>query len=190
MKKQEKIFAVQNLAEKLKQAKALILADYSGLNVSQINELRREIKKAGGEFEVVKNTLLRLAAKGGKWEARPERSRGMGSGKLEGPTAALWLYSDDVAPLKTLDYFIKKTELPKIKFGFWEGELISLERIFQLASLPGMEELKAKLVGILKSPLFGLVNGLNWNLRKLVVVLKTASTKVSAVKGGEQQIKN
>lgn len=177
MKKSQKIFEIDNLTEKLKQAKSLIFADYSGLKVGQINKLRQEIKKAGGEFEVVKNTLLRKASEGGKLKIEDS--------ELKGPTVALWIYNDDIQPLKVLDNFIKKNELPKIKFGFWNSEMLSNEKITQLANLPGIEELRAKLVGFLKSPLYGLKNALNCDIRKLVVILKTASTKVSAVKGGE-----
>ena len=165
MKKSEKIFTVQNLAEKIKQAKALILSDYSGLGVDRINELRREIKKAGGEFEVVKNTLLQLATKDGKWE--------MGDKKLTGPTAALWLYTENITPLKTLNEFIRKNEAPKIKFGFWDDEQISIEKINQLANLPGMEELRAKLIGVLQSPIYKLINSLGGNLRNLLLILNT-----------------
>lgn len=167
---QRKIFTVQNLAEKLKQAKAFVLADYSGLDVGQINELRREIKKVGGEFEVVKNTLLRLAAKNGEWRMENE--------ELSGPTAVLWLYTEDISPLKAFSNFIQKTELPKIKLGFWQGEPISPERIKELASLPGLAELQAKLLGVLKSPTFGLINVLGGNLRKLAYILKS--------RGGEE----
>jgi len=177
MKKSQKMFTVDNLTEKFKQAKSLIFADYSGLKVDQINKLRQEIKKAGGEFEVIKNTLLSKASQGGKWQIENEQ--------LKGPTAALWIYNDDISPLKILDKFIKKNELPKIKFGFWDKEMIDGEKITQLANLPGLEELRAKLVGFLKSPLYQLTNALNCDIRKLVVILKTASTKVSAVKGGE-----
>ncbi len=155
---QRKLLTVDNLIEKIKQAKALILSDYSGLNVAQISDLRREVKKAGGEFEVVKNTLLRLAAKDLPLE-------------LAGPTAVLWLYQEDLSPLKALDNFIKKNELPKIKLGFWEGQEITLERVKELANLPGIEELRAKLVGMLQSPISGLHSVLNGNLRKLVLVL-------------------
>ena len=172
MPNQRKIFIVQNLTEKLKQAKALILSDYSGLNVSQINELRKEIKKAGGEFEVVKNTLLRLAAKNAAGGGRANFQ------SLAGPTAALWVYDDDLTPLKILNNFIKQTSLPKIKFGLWEKEPISLERIKELARLPSLSELQAKLLAALQSPTFGLVKALNWNIRRLVYILKA--------KGGEK----
>jgi len=180
MPTQRKIFTVQNLAEKLKQAKAFVLTDYSGLDVAQINELRREVKKSGGEFEVVKNTLLRLAAKTGLPRIRQLTD-------LRGPTAALWLYSEDLTPLKALSNFIQKTELPKIsgacsfriKLGFWQEEMISPERIKELMTLPSLTELQAKLINTLKSPTFGLVNSLNWNIQKLVFILKA--------KGGEKE---
>ena len=165
----KKIFTVQNLAEKFKCAVGVVLADYSGLKVNQINELRREIKKTGAEFEVVKNSLLCKAAGDTKYAIRDTG--------LEGPTAALWLYQEDFSPLKTLDAFIKKTELPKIKLGFWQGEQISLERIKELANLLPLEQLQAKLVWTLQSPISGLAQALSGNLRKLVFILKT--------KGGE-----
>lgn len=185
-----KIFSVQNLAEKFKQAKALVLTDYSGLKVGQINELRKEIKKAGGEFEIVKNRLLGLAMKESKFSGLdPEL-------KLIGPTAAMWVYQDDFSLLKILVNFVKKTELPKIsgacsfrisgacssriKFGFWDGKMISIERIKELASLPGMPELRNKLVGTLQSPIYGLTRDLKWNIQKLVLVLKVIKPK-----GGE-----
>jgi len=169
MKKSQKFLTVDNLSEKLKQAKSLIFADYSGLKVDQINKLRQEIKKAGGEFEVIKNTLLSKASQGGKWQIENEQ--------LKGPTAALWIYNDDISPLKVLDKFIKKNELPKIKLGFWGKESLDAEKIIQLANLPGLEELKAQLVGFLKSPLSRLTTNLKGNLLKLLYLLKT--------KGGE-----
>ena len=165
MPTQRKIFTVQNLTEKFKQAKALVLTDYQGLKVEQINALRATVKKAGGEFEVVKNTLLHLAA--------AENSQFPASTlQLKGPTAVLWAYSDDPAPLKALDVFIRKTALPKIKIVFWEQEPISLERFRELAELPTRPELEAKLVNILNSPALGLVNALNWNIKKLLFILK------------------
>jgi len=165
MKKSQKFLTVDNLSEKLKQAKSLIFADYSGLKVDQINKLRQEIKKVGGEFEVIKNTLLSKASQSGKWQIENEQ--------LKGPTAALWIYNDDISPLKVLDKFIKKNELPKIKFGFWDKEMIDGEKITQLANLLGLEELRAQLAGFLKSPLSRLTTNLNGNLLKLLFLLKT-----------------
>ena len=181
----KKILTVQNLAEKFKQAKGLILTDYSGLNVEQINKLRGEIEKAGGEFEVVKNTLLCLAAKSTQYAISKEsREASIRNTQLEGPSAALWLYKEDFSPLKALDNFIKQTELPKIKFGFWEGELIDLERIKELASLPTLPALQAKLVATLQSPTSCFVWMLNANIAKLIFILKSAC-QLAGMRGGE-----
>lgn len=162
MPNQKKIFTVANLAEKIKQAKGLILTDYAGLNVDQLGQLRVNIKQAGGEYEVVKNRLLQLAAKGSTISLAP----------LSGPTAALWIYKTDPAPLKALDQFIQETTLPKIKWGFWDGQELSEEKIQTLARLPGLAELRQKLIGNLLLPLAGLTNALNWNIKKLILVLK------------------
>lgn len=169
MKRSQKSFAIDELKAKFQQAKALIFTDYTGLKVGQINKLRQDIKKDGGEFEVVKNNLLRIASEGTSWV--------LDNDKVKGTIAALWLYTDDIAPLKTLDTFIKKNELPKIKFGFWSKDTLTAEQIKTLANLPGLEELRAKLVNSLKSPLFGLAYNLKFNLSKLVYILKA--------KGGE-----
>ncbi len=169
MPTQKKIFTVQNLTEKFKQAKALVLTDFSGLDVSQINELRAEVKKAGGEFEVVKKSLFHRAATDTKHQASKL--------ELKGPIAALWIYESNPAPIKALNEFIKKTDLPKIRAGFWEEALLSEEKIKELANLPGLAELRAKLVNTLQSPTYGLVNALSWNIRKLLLILKTLSTK-------------
>lgn len=160
----KKIFTVQNLTQKLKDTKALFLADYRGLSVSQMAELRTQVKKAGGELEVVKNRLLGRAAK--------EAKVAIADKALTGPTAALWAWEDELGPLKALDDFAKRTGLPKIKFGLFEEKAISLERINELASLPTMNELKAKLVRTLQSPTVKLTNALNWNIQKLVYILK------------------
>jgi large subunit ribosomal protein L10 len=177
MKKSQKIFEVDNLTEKLKQVRSLIFADYSGLKVDQINKLRQEIKKAGGEFGVVKNTLLSKASQSSELKIDREQ--------LKGPTVALWIYNDDISPLKILDKFIKKNELPKIKFGFWGNEMLDNERITQLANLPGIEELRAKFIGLLKSPLYWLATNLNGNVLKLLYLLKVKGFTLSEAKGGE-----
>jgi large subunit ribosomal protein L10 len=166
---QRKIFNVQNLTQKLKDAQALVLADYRGLTVAQMADLRARIKKAGGEFEVVKNRLLGRAAKEAKVEITDKA--------LEGPTAALWTWEEKIEPIKALHQFAEEFGLPKIKFGIFGQEITPLERIKQLATLPSSEELKAKLVGTLKSPTFRLTRTLNSNVSKLILILKA--------KGGE-----
>ena len=174
MKKDQKVFMIDNLNAKVKQAQGVVLSDYSGLKVDQINELRREIKKAGGEFEVVKNNLFYLAGKD-QWQIAKE--------DLQGATVALWVYENDPSILKILTNFIKKNDLPKIKLGFWDKEKILPERINQLASLPNLEKSRIRLVGFLKSPFYQLVGSLNGNLLKLAYLLQARKDQL---RGGEQ----
>jgi len=165
----KKILTVQNLTEKFNQTKGLILTDYSGLKVDQINKLRKEIKNSGGEFEVIKNTLFLLAAKKSNFL--------QGDFTLEGPTAVLWLYNQDFSPLKTLKNFIKQTELPKIKFGFWDKQEIDEQKINELASLPGIDQLRRQLLASFLSPNLKLVNVLSGNLKKLILILAALKDK-------------
>ena len=171
MPTQRKIFTVQNLTEKFKEAKGLVLTDYRGLNVEQINELRAKVKKVGGQFEVVKNTLLGLAAQNAKTKIDPKI--------LKEPTGVLWLDKNTLKPLKAFFQFIQATDSPKVKFGLLAGVKTSVERLKELASLPTKEELQARLVWILRSPAYSLVNALTWNQKKLLFVLKN-------IKGGEK----
>jgi len=175
MKKAQKVFAIDNLNAKVKEAKGVVLADYSGLKVDQINNLRREIKKAGGELEVVKNNLFYLASKD-QWELNQD--------DLQGATVALWVYQDDPTILKILTDFIKKNDLPKIKLGFWGKDKMMAEKIIQLANLPGLEQLRINLVGYLKSPFYRLTNNLNGNLFKLAYLLQSRKNQLE---GGEQK---
>jgi len=165
--KNQKILAVQNLTEKFKQAQALVLTDYTGLKVNQINKLRDEIKEAGGEFEVVKNSLLHLAAK--DYHSQDKFK------DLENPTAVLWLYKKNPTPLKALDTFIKENDQPQIKFGFWQQDFLNPEKVIELAHLPGLKELRGQFVGQLKAPLSRLNYVLKDNLQKLVFILKEVS---------------
>jgi len=167
---QRKIFTVENLTQKLKDAKALVLADYRGLSVAQMTKLRNQVSEAGGELEVVKNRLLGIASSQAKIKIDDQ--------VLEGPTAVLWAWEDEIQPLKALYEFSKESDLPKIKFGIFEGEIIAPDRIVELAKLPGKNELQAKLVGALCSPSYRLVNSLSGNLRKLVYILRQEGEKV------------
>ena len=166
---QKKIFTVDNLAAKLKDAKGVVFADYSGMAVGQMIELRRALKKIGAEFEVVKNNLIKKAAQTAKFPLKDE--------DLTGPSVLLWIYENDPTAIKTLYKFIKDNELPKVKFGFWEGSQMDSASFEKLSKLPGMDELRAKLVGVLSSPARGLVYNLNFNTTKLLLTLKAISNR-------------
>ncbi len=167
MKKTEKILAVQDLTERLKTAKSLVLTDYRGLNVAQIQGLRTLVEKAGGEFMVVKNTLLAMSMKNADLPI-PEES-------LKGPTAIALAFEDELAPIKAVNDFVKTAGLPFFKSGLWQRELITADEVKNLANLPGRNELLAKLVGILSGDSFRLVNVLSVNQQKLIYILKTKS---------------
>lgn len=162
----KKIQTVQVLTEKLKRAKSLVLVDYSGLSAPQQHRLREKIKEAGGEFNVTKNTLLGLAIKNITGLPRVRQLA-----DLRGPTATLFAYEDEIAPIKALIEFSKEFALPKIKIGLFEGKTMEREKIEELAEIPGKNELLAKLILTLNSPLRGLAQVLSADTRKLIFVL-------------------
>ena len=154
---------VKDLIDKLDRAKSVVLTDYRGLTVAQIEELRSKVEAAGAEYEVTKNTLLSRSLEQTHRQA-PTQS-------LEGPTATLFAFQDEVAPLKALQDFIKIHSLPIVKTGFLGTESLSSNQVGDLAKLPSREILLSKLVGSLKSPEIGLINVLSGNFRKLVYAL-------------------
>ena len=110
-----------------------------------------------------KNTLIKIASKELGIEF-PEEA-------LNGPTAALFAYSDEVAPLKELAAFAKTNEKPTVKAGLLGTTILSIERVAQLSKLPTKDVLRANVVGSLASPLYGIVGVLNGNIRNLVYTL-------------------
>lgn len=166
-----KIEKVNDLTDKLSRAKSVVLTDYRGLTVAQLEELRSKVEAAGAEYEVTKNTLLSRSLKDTNRETPTEA--------LEGPTATLFAFQDEVAPLKALQDFIKTNNLPTVKTGFLGIESLSPSQVVDLAKLPSREVLLSKLVGSLKSPQFGLVNVLSGNIRKLVYALDAVAKSKS-----------
>lgn len=165
MPAQAKIEKVKELSDRLDRAKAVVLTDYRGLTVSQLDELRKKVEAAGAEFEVTKNTLL----------SRSLGEKQVPDEALEGPTATLFAYEDEVAPLKALQDFIKTYNLPNVKVGFLGKDLLNASQVSELAKLPSREVLLGKLVGSLKGSQYGLVSVLSGNIRKLVYALDAVS---------------
>ena len=163
MKKDSKQKVVAELAEKLAVAKAAYLADYRGINVDQANTLRGEVLKAGVEYRVVKNTLLKLAIKGTSSECL--------SDQLNGPTSLTIVTGDPVAPAKVLSEFAKKVNAFDLKGGVLDGKLLSIADISALADLPSREVLIAKMLGSMNAPVTNFVGVLAAVNRSLVQVL-------------------
>ena len=162
--RQKRIDITDDLKAKLSKAKTVVVTDYRGLNMPQLQELRGELSKQEAEYTITKNRLVARAAKDAGYTFPDE---------LEGPTAVLFAYGDEISPLKALANFIKTNKLPAIKLGFLNQELLSADRINQLAKLPSRDELIGKVVGGISSPLYGMVGVLQANLRNLVYALNS-----------------
>ncbi len=160
LQKQEQ---VRELAEKLKNAKGIVLADYRGLTVEQDTRLRKEMREAGIDYQVTKNSVIHFAAaEAGLTGLEPY---------LNGPTALAISLTDPIAPSKVLTKFDKDLEKFELKAGVVEGKVVDIAGVKALALLPSKEELIAKMLGSMKSPITGFVNVLNANIRGLVVAL-------------------
>jgi len=170
MKKTEKIFEVDNLKAKIGAAKSIALADYKGITVAQITALREKIKEAGGELQVVKNTLFSRALSESGYKE-------IDKNKFFGPSLALFANADEIAPLKTLAAFAKGISLLPFKIGFLAGKILSADELSKFATLPPKIDLQAKLVGMLASQPRRLAYSLNYNLQKLVLVLNQVKNK-------------
>lgn len=136
---------VQQLTERLQNAKAGVLADFRGLSVEQDTDLRRKLREAGVDYTVMKNSIIRFASK----EVGLEDLGNV----LEGPTAIATSVDDVLAPAKVLCDFAKDNELLEVKAGFVEGKVISVDDVKQYASIPSKEVLISKMLGSLQSPI-------------------------------------
>jgi len=164
---------INDISTKMKEAKAMVFADYRGLTVEQDTELRSALRKAGVQYRVVKNTLTRFAAKENGLDDLSEY--------LNGPTSMAYSDTDPVAPAKILNEYAKKFDKLEIKVGVLEGKIIDINGVKALAELPPREVLIAKVLGGFNAPISGFVNVLNANIRGLVVALNAiAEQKANA----------
>lgn len=169
---QQKKEAVQKLAEDIKRAAAGILVDYRGLTVEQDTKLRKQLREAGIDYRVVKNTLTRFAIQDTDYSAIDEH--------LHGPSSLALSYEDPVTPAKILNDFAKENDALEIKVGFVDGKVIDTNEIKALAELPPREVLIAKVLGGLNGPIAGFANVLNANLRGLVIALNAIAEQKQA----------
>ena len=165
MATQKKIETVKTLREKLSRAKAMVLVDYRGMTMKHLDDLRKGLRLVEAEFTISKNTLLKKAL------GEEKKLNDTITNVLKNPTASMFIYGDEIAPLKELAKIIKSFQIPQIKLGIMEGNTLTAGDVIRLSSLPTKDILYAQVVGSLKAPLFGLVYGLNWNIQKLVRTL-------------------
>lgn len=167
---------VAQLSDKLKNAVAGVIVSYKGISVEKDTKLRADLRNAGVEYTVVKNTLLSRAAKDAGLDGFDP--------VLEGTTAIAISPEDHVAAAKILVKFVedngKQIKDFKIKAGFVEGKVLNKAEVEDLAKLPSKEVLIAKTLGGLNAPISGFVTVLNANIRGLACVLSAIAEKQSA----------
>jgi large subunit ribosomal protein L10 len=166
MNKDQKHAIVEDVAAQIEGAEAVLAVDYRGISVPQVAELRQKLNDAGARFRVVKNTLtIRAAEKAGAEELKE---------LLEGPTAFTFVAAEggDVAmAAKALSQFHRAHEILDFKGGRMNGEPLTIEQLQALARLPARDVLDGQLVGVLASPVTGLVRGLNQLIAGLAMQL-------------------
>jgi large subunit ribosomal protein L10 len=165
MQRSEKEKVVADLVERLRSTETLIVADYRGLSVTEINNLRGELLEHGARFTVVKNTLTRRAAE----EAGSDALLAL----LDGPTAIAFLESDGdpVAVAKALSAAARETRVLEIRGGILDGQQIGEDEVKSLATLPPADVLRSQLVSAVSGPLMTVVGLFTAPLRDLVNVL-------------------
>ena len=134
---------VAGIKEKFEKAQTVVLVDYRGLTVAEDTELRNQLRKAGVEYAVLKNTMISRAIEGMNVDEM--------HASLEGPTAVAFGYEDMIAPAKILSEFAKKSKKLTIKCGVCDGAYLNADGVEALASLPSKEVLVAKIMGSMMS---------------------------------------
>lgn len=157
---------VELLKQKVAQSQSVTIVDYSGTTVNDQVKLRGQLREAGAEMLVAKNTLIDIAVGKGKL-----------SESLSGMNAIVFSYQDAVSGIKKLFDFRKETEKLEIKQGILDDKVLSVAEVEQLSKLPTKNELIATLISRIQGPSYGLVNVLQAGPRNLVYALKAIADK-------------
>lgn len=173
MNRDNKAAAISELNEGIGKATNVFLIDFKGITVPQVTELRRQLRESKSEYLVVKNTLALIAVKDSPLTKLKEH--------FVGPTAIAFNATDAVVLAKTLTKFAKDVPAVRFKGALLDGLVIPATQIQAIASLPTREELIAKLLYVLQSPIRGLATVLQANIRNIAVVLD----QIAKQRGGE-----
>lgn len=163
MNKEEKILEMQKLSERVKKAQVMLFADYRGLKVSEVTELRSKLREGDAAFKVVKNRLFKRVLKEQGLEALDKY--------FTGPTALATSEVDPITPAKMLVDFAKTHERLELKGGYLEGRDLSYADIQALARMPSREELLSRMLGSINSPATNMAGVLAAVPRKLLYAL-------------------
>ena len=167
----QKLEEVAALKDRFSRATSVFVADYRGLDVASVDQLRRELRQKGEgdyEYRVTKNTLLRIAVEG--LDAEPLREH------FEGPTALAFSFGDPVGLAKLLVDYSKEHEVFALRGGLVDGRPIDQEEIATLATLPSLDELRGKLIGLLQAP-----------ATKMATILQAPAAQLARLASARQQ---
>ncbi len=171
--REQKSQEVSALAEQIGKASNAFLIDFKGITVPQVTELRKQVRGTNSGYVVVKNTLALIALKDSPIVAMREQ--------FTGPTAIAYNATDAVVLAKALTRFAKDVPALRFKGAMLNGEIVPAEQIEAIANLPSREELVARLLFLLQSPIRSLVTVLQANIRNLAVVLDQIGKQKQAV---------
>lgn len=161
---------LKEIKEKVGKSSSILFSDFKGVNSKDLTAFREEIRSKGGEVLVSKNTLLKKALMENNVDEKAAEV-------LEGQTVAVLSYSDPIATIKSFFDFSTKVEKLKAKAGIFENKFVSEKELSDISKLPSKVELIGKLVGSMKSPIFGLVNTLNQTQSRVVYLFKAIADK-------------
>jgi large subunit ribosomal protein L10 len=169
MNREQKAAAIAEIADQLKGSEAVFAVDYRGISVPQAAELRVRLRDADATFRVVKNTLTERAAD----QAGTDTLKAL----LEGPTALTFVRGDAALAAKAIATFARETDTLAFKGGLLNGDTLEPEQILAISRLPARDVLYAQLVGVVASPVTGLVRGLNALIAGLALQLGQIAEK-------------
>ncbi|MBI1824012.1 MAG: 50S ribosomal protein L10 [Nitrospirae bacterium] len=172
MNKTEKSDEIRAISERFNKASAVILSEYAGLNGETLRQLRVNVRKADGEFKVMKNRLVQKAIENTEYKPILEY--------FEGPIGVVFGYHDPIGSIKAAKEFSEKQKAFKLKGGMMEGRLLDVKGIQQVASLPGRSVMIGQLLSRMQSPLYGFVGTLNGVINKFVYALSAVKEKKEA----------
>jgi len=163
--RQQKEEKLEIFKQNLEKQNAMIFVDFKGLSTPDISDIKKELKKLGAKFIVIKKKLFKIASQ----DVDKELSEKVG--ELEGQSAVIFSFEDEMATAKIVYNFARKNENLNIMGGFFEKLVRNKDEVIEFAKIPSKLELLARLVGSLKAPMSKLDNALIYNMRGLVVVL-------------------
>lgn len=173
MNKADKATAVASLKESFSNSKAAFFADYKGLTVEQVNDLRKKLRAQNVQVQVVKNNLARLAVKEAKLGQESEALLDT----VAGPTMIAFAYGDPAAAAKVINKFAEDNEAFNLKDSLLSAQRLSTKQVEELSKLPSREVLLAKMLGSLNAPVQNFVGVLAAVPRSLVQVLAAVEQK-------------